>query len=551
MSPLSRFSLRSIAQTMALVLGAAVLVMAISFVLSRQNVVEVLGDWERYQTENLHKINIYNQMRVEVGFGGIIHHFKNYLLRKEETYREEVYRRSENLRALIREYRLMARTTDEQAALDTILGMVNHLEGSMAVAESLFETGILLEEIDAQVRFDEKPAMKAMDLLAEHALAERDRGAEELVGRLQRNIAQTTTLGLAVVITFTLTLLLFLLGMRAYLLRMEATGVALTALAAGDTDLKIRYADERNEIGDLARSAVSFQTALIRLHESSEEIEATNTQLASTVDQLEATMDKAIQAEKMASLGQLVAGVAHEINTPLGVAVTASTIVQSHCQELEKQFLANNLSKAKMARSLQALGEAGTMVVQNLDRAARLVRSFRQIAADQHSDTPRVISLSEYLSQIMDSLRSQVSGQNIRLSGTCENDDRFKCYPGVLSQVITQLVLNSLAHAFPDGRAGDIVLELSMCPEDSGLEIECRDNGCGIPPESRELVFDPFYTTSRGSGRAGLGLHLVFNQVTTVLGGTIVCEPVVNGGTLFRVHVPAMAEATKEATKEA
>lgn len=522
--------------SLILVLGAAVLAVGVTFLFSRQQVVEALDEWERFESQSLRKINTYREIREEMGFAGLIHNFKNYLLRKDSTYQEATYRHAENLRRLILQYRQLAPTDDEQQALDVILELVNENEGSMAVAESLFETGIPLEAIDLQVQFDEVPATEALELLSSYALKEREEGEQLLVGRLEASIDRSARLGTAVVVTFTLALLVFGLGMRASLRRMEATRDALNSLAAGQDDVEIRYVEERNEIGDLARAAVQFRAALTGIKENSQALEATNAELETTLEQLETTMEKAVQAEKLASLGQLVTGVAHEINTPLGVAVTAASVMQGSARQILGLHEEEKLSRSRLERSMREMLEAADLLNDNLSRASRLVVSFREVAADQHSDVPRNLILGEFMERLMDSLRSQAT-PSIGMETEYEEEASFQTYPGVLSQVITQLVLNAVSHAFPDQRSGTITVVLQPTA-DGQLMLECRDDGVGIHPEKREKVFDPFYTTSRGTGRAGLGLHVVYNQVTTVLKGTIECTAGERSGTVFRALIP-------------
>lgn len=546
MSFLSRFSIASLARGTALVLLLALGVLTVSFLISRENMLEAEREWGVFQSQAMRKVELANQLRVEIGFGGLIHHFKNYLLRKEDGYKEEVFRRAEAVRILIDEYRKLEPNAVESQALDLILDMVNQNEGSMAVAASLFETGIPLEAIDAQVQFDEVPATWAMDALTEQALLEREAGEERLVAQLKQGIGRTTLLGISVVVAFAIGIALFLWVMRVSIGRLQRTTAALNTLARGEEDVKILYADEANEIGDLARAAVAFQASLRRIKESSEqlaasneELNATNEELNATVEALEATMEKAIQAEKHASLGQLVTGVAHEINTPLGVAITSNSVIHTGIQHVLTQMDNERPSRKDVQRILQDMQEAGGMLERNLSRVADLVQSFRQVAADQHSEEPREVNLAEFLPLVARSLEAQINRDSIELFCNPPAEQPFRTLPGAVSQVLTQLTLNSLAHAFGEQSSGRIEIEARI--DDTGqLELVYQDNGCGIPAEAISRIFDPFFTTSRGQGRAGLGLHVVFNLVTGALGGTIEAEEPPGGGVCFRIHIPQL-----------
>ncbi len=535
---LTRFSFGAMTRVVVLVLGVALVALAVSFHISRQGIVSAEQEWLSFQAQSARKLAIYNQMRVEIGFGGLIHNFKNYLLRKEVFYRNEVYLRAQTMHDLIGEYRTLQITEVESEALKLIEEVVNKLEGSMAVAESLFETGIPLESIDTQIAFDEVPSVWALDALAEVALQEQTAGEQRLVNALRVSIDRTTWIGLSVIICFAISILLFLLAMRVTVGRLEQTTRAVNAIAGGNPDVEVQYLDERNEIGDLARGAVAFKHAL-------DQVQETNSELGRTIQQLEATMEKAVQAEKMASLGQLVAGVAHEINTPLGVAITANSILPDEAARIREEISDERPSRNEILQIVDRVDEATRLVTDNLDRAARMVASFRQVAADQHNETVSRVDLASFLKQLYDTLQPMVSNRDVRIHMCCPEGLQVSTYPGVLSQMLTQFTLNSLDHAFANGQAGEIRIEMTPS-ENGGLELVYSDNGRGVPAEVRGRIFDPFYTTSRGGGRTGLGLHVVFNQVVKVLRGSITCEQPEGGGLRFRALVPPVPETSGE-----
>lgn len=265
------------------------------------------------------------------------------------------------------------------------------------------------------------------------------------------------------------------------------------------------------------------------------ELSNKNRQLERAFADLQRMQETLVEREKLASLGQLVAGLAHELNTPVGVALGAST----HLNALVTRLIAGIKDGAVLRSGLdQFVAEsqrAVALVETNLAHAARLVRSFKRVSADQASGERRSIDLSAYLSEVMTSLSGLLHRQHtVRMlkSPPIELDT---C-PGVLTQVITNLVENAVVHAFPEGRSGTI----SLAALDLGnrVQIVCKDDGIGMEDAVRERVFEPFFTTRRGQGGTGLGLSIVYTLVTGTLGGEISCDSAPGVGTTFTIDLP-------------
>jgi PAS domain S-box-containing protein len=253
------------------------------------------------------------------------------------------------------------------------------------------------------------------------------------------------------------------------------------------------------------------------------------TQLA--LEQLKLAQGQLVQAEKLASLGALVAGVAHEINTPVGVGVTAASHLQEEVRTLRRAQQANALTRTQFEQHLQGFEQSSDIILLNLQRAAELIRSFKQVAADQSSDAKRRVNLHAYIDEVLLSLKPKLKGTPHRIDVACAGNIEIDTVPGALSQIITNLVMNALTHAFDGDRPGVIrigVLQVEHC-----VEISFSDNGCGIPAEHLPRIFDPFFTTRRGKGGTGLGLHIVFNLVHQTLGGTITVASEPGHGTTF------------------
>ena len=280
-------------------------------------------------------------------------------------------------------------------------------------------------------------------------------------------------------------------------------------------------------------SAESLQLAYAQLEQRVQE----RTQvLTSTLDQLRDTQDELVHQEKLASLGGLVAGIAHEINTPLGICVTATTHVQGELRNWRKWHEAGTLDAEKINAMLDELDVAMRILDNNTRRGAELVRSFKQIAVDQSSGQRRTFDLAEYLDEILLSFKPQLKHAPCSVQVDCRAGIQMTSFPGALSQVVTNLIMNSLLHAF-DGRSDGLI---RVHGEVDGEEVVLKvsDDGIGMTAPDLKRFFDPFFTTKRGSGGSGLGAHIVFNQVTSVLGGTIRVTSTPGAGLQVQMRLP-------------
>jgi ligand-binding sensor domain-containing protein/two-component sensor histidine kinase len=269
------------------------------------------------------------------------------------------------------------------------------------------------------------------------------------------------------------------------------------------------------------RSIVSQRQRLQRkVDQRTAELSQAMQRAEQALTQLRETQHGLVEAEKMASLGSLVAGVAHEINTPLGVAVTAASLFGDRTAALQKQFEAGKLSANELADFLRTAREASAMVDRNLERTAQLVSSFKQVSVDHFSDERRRFVLGDWLRSMLHSLAPQWKRRPITFELDVEEGLGLDSYPGAISKVVSNLIQNALVHAFDEDEAGTLRLEARGLGDDL-VELVVADSGHGIPDEVLPHVFEPFYTTRRGRGGTGLGLHAVYNLVTGVLGGQI------------------------------
>ena len=261
-----------------------------------------------------------------------------------------------------------------------------------------------------------------------------------------------------------------------------------------------------------------------------------NEELEKTLQQLKTTQIQLIESEKMAALGSLVAGVAHEINTPIGISVTAASVLAEDATDFSNIYKSGKMKRADLETFLDTARESSRMILANLKRAADLVQSFKQVAVDQSSESQRCFYLKEYLEEIILSLIGNLKKTKHTIKITGDANLTLNSYPGALSQIVTNLVMNSLIHAYGEEEAGQIQLDFQR--EGEQLILQYSDDGQGIKPENISQIFDPFFTTNRSQGNTGLGLHIVYNLITQKLRGTIQCESQVGRGTKFTLKLP-------------
>ncbi len=251
------------------------------------------------------------------------------------------------------------------------------------------------------------------------------------------------------------------------------------------------------------------------------------------------TQESLIQAEKMASLGQLVAGVAHEINTPVGITLTAASFLAERTTELSAAMAGAGIRRSDLDRYVGQAAETTALMLANIQRAADLIQGFKQVAVDQTSGERRAFDLATYIDEVLVSCGPMLRKTRHRVVAECPDGLAVEGYPGALSQVLTNLVVNALTHAYGPDDAGTLRIEVTRGDPDT-VELTFADDGRGIPAEHRDRIFDPFFTTRRGQGGSGLGLHIVYNLVTAVMGGTVAVDSG-DTGTTIRIRFPRVA----------
>ncbi|QJB55248.1 ATP-binding protein [Pseudodesulfovibrio sp. zrk46] len=272
-----------------------------------------------------------------------------------------------------------------------------------------------------------------------------------------------------------------------------------------------------------------------RVEERTASLAAAKEELMESLDQLKQTQEELILSEKLAALGGLVAGVAHEINTPLGVGVTAGSFLSDNLKDMAKRFDQGELKKSDLEKFIETGTESSKTLMTNLNRAAELIRSFKQVAADQSSELRRPFNLREYVDEALLSLRPKYKRTGHVIENHCP-DIEIDSYPGAFMQIITNLLVNALIHAYDEDDYGHIVMDGTV--ENDKLVFTFKDDGKGMDNNTMDKAFEPFYTTKREKGGTGLGLHIVFNTVTQTLGGTVRMTSEPGKGTEFTITMP-------------
>ncbi|MCL2789192.1 MAG: ATP-binding protein [Desulfobulbus sp.] len=334
----------------------------------------------------------------------------------------------------------------------------------------------------------------------------------------------------------------------------EATG----KVKVGDLSTRIGAEAGSGELGQLAAAFDSMagelerkeserslaEEQLRRLNEEleervavrTEELAAANHDLQQTLDDLQRMQKQLVLSEKLAALGELVAGVAHEINTPVGVAFSAGSTLAERNRTLVNLFTQGEMKRSDLTQFFEDSREGTEMILMNLDRASNLIRSFKMVAADQVSEHRRSFNVKQYIEEILLSLRPKLKKTSLRVEIVCDENLVIESYPGAFSQILTNLIINTLTHGFDPGQSGSIRIEVHRT--DGSLELRHADDGKGMDAEVCDRIFEPFFTTARSQGSTGLGMHIVFNIVTRTLGGTIVCESAPGRGTVLVMTMP-------------
>lgn len=314
------------------------------------------------------------------------------------------------------------------------------------------------------------------------------------------------------------------------------------ALRLGAWDYIIKPIQDMNVLYHAVNKAFERADFIRQRKKYQADLETANQELKVSLDTLERARDQLVQSEKMAALGELVAGVAHEINTPVGVGVTAASFLDSKTREFRKVYDSGDLKRSELEGYLNTVEEVSNSILINMERAAELISSFKQVAVDQSSENRRKFNLAQYINEILLSLRPRYKKTGHSIDVDCDPQIELNSFPGAFSQILNNLIMNSLIHGFSEMENGQIKIKTSR--ENENIIFEYSDNGKGMTAEQKEKAFDPFYTTMRGKGGTGLGMSIVFNLVTQTLKGSIDCQSEPGKGICFTMRFPELWPTT-------
>lgn len=318
----------------------------------------------------------------------------------------------------------------------------------------------------------------------------------------------------------------------------QQTSKAAKEIAAGNWDVPLPITassvDETHQlVTSFHQMAVSLEATFEKLHHSKKKYQDL---FHDKSEELKFAMRELIDREKLASLGGLVAGISHEINTPLGISISSVSYICHQTQKVSQQLEAGSLTEEGLYGYFHDLQESLKLLEDNLERSAHLVNSFKEVAVHQNIESKQSFRLKEVIRNVVVSLKHEYKHQHHQFQINCPEDLWIDSYPGVFSQILTNLIMNSLLHGLGHKPHGIITIALEI--EDRSLGLTYSDNGSGMTEEVQHRIFEPFYTTRRGQGSSGLGMSIVHSLVTQKLGGSISCFSQENQGTTFTIQVP-------------
>ena len=280
-----------------------------------------------------------------------------------------------------------------------------------------------------------------------------------------------------------------------------------------------------------------------KIEQRTEALKTSNQELLNTLATLHQYQNQIVETEKMASLGQMVAGVAHEVNTPIGLGVTASTLLQDKLADIQKAFDEKKLTSSQLSKFLSESKENLGIIYRNMERAASLISSFKRVAVDQSNENRRQFNMLQLINEVLLSLRPNLKKTQHQVIVNCPADLEIDSKPGPINQILINLVMNSLIHAFEHIEQGEMKIEVEVNQNNCCLVYS--DNGSGVPESIKKRIFDPFVTTKRGEGGSGLGLHLVYNLVTQALNGKIHLDSTLGLGIRIQIDFPVILVTKK------
>jgi signal transduction histidine kinase len=412
------------------------------------------------------------------------------------------------------------------------------LSEQLAIRTELLRNAIDASQADASSAIDELSAkMRQREQVAQGTF-------DQTLADISRKVLSIAVIFLGIIITAGV---LIALSIRLPLQQIMA---AMQAITSGEFDRRVQGANARDEVGEMARAVEVFRENAIAKRKTEDELRASKEKAENALHELNAAQQNLIDAERLAALGGLVAGVAHEVNNPIGISLTVASSFARRAEMFEAELRSETgLRRSQLEDFVRTSRDAAQQLVGNLHRAGELIQSFKQVAVDRSHVERRLFNLSEATDQIIASLRPALKKASITLSVEVPESLVIDGYPGAYGQILTNLFLNAANHAFPDGRSGAISISAKPRGNDD-VEIIFSDNGAGMTPDVQRQAFDPFFTTRRNEGGTGLGLHIVYNLVTQQLGGRMMLDSRLGQGTTFRIIMPRAAKGGGQETED-
>jgi signal transduction histidine kinase len=461
----------------------------------------------------------------------------SYYLSLATASAEEASRNTETIQQTIPVMSDLADNDLQRMALQRLGARAKALSEGLAKlsAQLTTRTELLRDAIDAS----QAEASGIIDELSDK-MRQREQKAQETFDQtladISRKVLSVAVIFLGIIITAGVVIAL------SIRLPLQQILSAMHAITSGDLNRKVQGTGARDEVGEMARAVEVFRENAIAKRTAEDELRASKEKAENALHELNTAQQNLIDAERLAALGGLVAGVAHEVNNPIGISLTVASSFARRTEAFEAELKSGNgLRRSQLDEFVKTSRDAAQQLVGNLHRAGELIQSFKQVAVDRSHAERRTFSLSEATDQIIASLRPALKKAAITLAVDVPENLVIDGYPGSYGQILTNLFLNAANHAFPDGRSGTITITAKPRGNDD-VEINFADDGAGMTPDVQRQAFDPFFTTRRNEGGTGLGLHIVYNLVTQQLGGRMMLDSRLGQGTTFRIIMPKIAK---------
>jgi signal transduction histidine kinase len=434
----------------------------------------------------------------------------------------------------------LARDPAQRRALDELAGKAETFEEGINVLGGWFtaQSRLLREAVDGNAN-DMSNAIDGMRA----GIQDLERSAQTRFDRTLEDVAVKLAV-LAIAFVALVALMGIAVG-QSISVPLGQLRADMTAIMSGEFDRRIAGLGAMDEVGEMARAVDVFRENAIAKRKTDEDLRSAKEKAEATLAEMREMQTTLIEAEKLAALGSLVAGVAHEVNNPVGISLTVASTLVNRSEAFAADIQSGQIRRSRLDEFIQGTRVAASQLVANLQRAAELIQSFKQVAVDRSHAERRTFDLGPATMQIMASLRPILRSSRIKLMVDIPDGIVMDSFPGPFGQVLTNLLLNAVHHAFPDGQEGTISI-VARISGPAQVRLVFRDDGRGMSEDVQRHAFDPFFTTRRGSGGTGLGLHIVYNLVTQQLGGRIVLSSAPGSGTSFLLAVPLRAPGEVE-----